>query len=303
MTIDRRSLLALPLAGLVPASVLANNGTVIRRPIPKSIDGEQLPAIGLGTSQAFDAAPGDERWGNLDGVLDALAESGATLVDTSPMYGRAETALGELLAGDGYRGDLFYATKVWTDGRQSGLDQMAASARKMGVERIDLMQVHNLRDLQTHLASCRQLKDEGFLRYIGITHYVDSAHDDLMAVMAKEDIDFVQVNYSIAETAAADELLPMALDRGIAVLVNRPFARGNLFGRLRSERLPEWAAEFDCASWAQFLLKYILANPAVTNIIPRTSKPKHAVDNCMAGFGALPTRQHLTKMRELVANL
>jgi diketogulonate reductase-like aldo/keto reductase len=204
------------------------------------------------------------------------------------MYGAAESVAGDLAADLGVTGRLFLATKVWTSGRQAGVTQMEQSLRRLRARRLDLMQIHNLLDWRTHLRTLRDWKAAGRIRYLGVTHYTAGAYDELERVLRDEPLDFVQVNYSLGEREAERRILPLARDRGIAVLVNRPFAEGGLFQRVRGKALPAWAAEVDCESWAQIFLKWILAHPAVTCAIPATSRPQHLVDNMKAGLGRLP---------------
>lgn len=272
-----------------------------RRPIPSS--GEMLPVIGVGTSGTFDiGADGKSRAGRAE-VLRVLFEAGGSVIDTSPMYGRAEGVVGDLLAASGSRDRAFIATKVWTRGRDAGIRQMEESARLLGAPVIDLMQVHNLVDWPTQLKTLRQWKEEGRIRYIGITHYTSSALDDLGAVIERQALDFVQFAYSIRGRQAERRLLPLCADKGVATLVNRPFEDGAIFRRVRGKALPAWAADFDCRSWGQFLLKFIVAHPAVTCVIPGTSKPKHMTDNAAAGTGRLPDARARRKMIELVEGL
>ena len=259
---------------------------MLTRPIPSTK--EQLPVVGLGTWQAFDV--GSDRAG-LDQrkeVLRILFDAGGTVIDSSPMYGRAETVVGTLLTEMKARDNAFLATKVWTSGERAGETQMVASLAKLQADAIDLMQIHNLLDWRTHLKTLRSWQAKGRFRYIGITHYTTSALDDLAAVIRAEPVDFVQFAYSIDVRAAETRLLPLAAERGVAVLVNRPFSTGGLFGKVRGKALPDWAAEIDCASWGQFFLKYILGHPAVTCVIPGTAKPDHMRDNVAAGLGRLP---------------
>lgn len=268
----------------------------IARKIPKT--GEPLPVIGLGTWQAFDIGnDAGERAPRRD-VLRVLIEGGGKVVDSSPMYGSAEAVVGDLLADIGRRRDVFIATKVWTSGKDSGIRQMQASAAKLKSPVIDLMQVHNLKDATTHLATLKTWKAEGRVRYVGITHYTSSALADLMRVMEREPVDFVQLAYSIGIREPEQRILAMAQDKGVAVLVNRPFEAGDMFGRVRGKQLPAWAAEFDCQSWGQFFLKYVVAHPAVTCAIPGTSKPSHMADNLGAGRGRLPDPAMRRKMAE-----
>jgi diketogulonate reductase-like aldo/keto reductase len=258
----------------------------MQRPIPSS--GERIPVIGLGTWRTFDVADGGADGKALAEVLRQFVAQGGRVVDSSPMYGAAESVVGELASRLGLADRLFLATKVWTSGREAGVVQMRRSAARLRTRRIDLMQIHNLLDWRTHLATLRAGKREGRIRYIGVTHYTASAYDDLEHVLATETLDFVQVNYSPGERDAERRILPLARDRGVAVLVNRPFAEGGLFGRVRGKALPAWAAEIDCASWAQLFLKWILGHPSVTCVIPATSRPQHLADNMQAGAGRLP---------------
>src|SRR6516162_191902 len=256
------------------------------RAIPSS--GEALPVIGCGTYVGFDVGANSNKLKALADVVRTLRDAGGKAFDTSPMYGRAEAVLGELLADAPDPKRTFIATKVWTRGRQAGITQMERSFALLKVKRIDLMQVHNLVDWQTHLATLRRWKQDGRIRYFGVTHYTASAYGELEAVMRKETLDFVQLNYSIDDRAAERTLLPLAADRGAAVLVNLPFGGGGLLRRLSNRPLPDWAGEIGCTSWAQILLKFVLAEPAVTCVIPGTGNPTHMADNCQAGTGMLP---------------
>jgi diketogulonate reductase-like aldo/keto reductase len=258
----------------------------ILKPIPSS--GEKLPVIGLGTSRVFEVGPGDfEREGPRE-VLQALAAQPNSMMDTSPMYGSAETVVGDLVAELGVRDRLFFATKVWTEGHEQGIAQMQESMRRLRTGQLDLIQVHNLVDTATHLRTLRDWKEEGRVRYIGITHYHAGAHDSLMRVMQNEQPEFVQVNYSLLEPEAQERLLPLAQEKGIAIIANRPFARGQLFRITKGKPLPLWAAELGISSWAQYFLKFTVSHPAVTVAIPGTSKAKHMRDNQQAGTGSLP---------------
>ena len=256
------------------------------RPIPAS--GEMLPVVGLGTYQSFDVGSGAPERSPVKEVLRLFVQQGGKLVDSSPMYGPSEAVLGDLAAELGITARLFMATKVWTSAREAGIRQMEQSLKRMRVERMDLMQIHNLLDWKAHLGTLQQWKAAGRIRYIGITHYHSGAYAELERLMETQDFEFVQFNYSIAEREAEERILPLARDLGIAVIVNRPFAQASLFARVRGKEVPAWAAEFDCKSWGQFFLKYILAHPAVTCVIPATGKPQHLLDNMMAGIGRLP---------------
>ena len=259
---------------------------MLRRPIPAS--GETIPVVGLGTWRVFDVGGSPSERGPLKDVLKSLVELGGRVVDSSPMYGAAESVVGDLASELAITDKLFLATKVWTTGRDAGVAQMEQSVKRLRAQRLDLIQIHNLLDWRTHLRTLREWKAAGRIRYLGVTHYTASAYDELERVLRAEALDFVQVNYSLGEHEAERRILPLARDRGVAVLANRPFAEGDLFQRVRSVPVPPWAVEFDCDSWAQFFLKWILAHPAVTCTIPGTSRPQHLVDNLKAAVGKLP---------------
>jgi len=282
-TCSRRAALKALAAGalLTMTHPAASHATTppIKRAIPKT--GEALPVIGLGTYIVLDVAPNAPELAELKAVLTTFAAGGAKLIDSSPMYGRAEAVVGELLAATGLRDELFLATKVWTSGRDSGIRQMQDSLRLMRTKRIDLMQVHNLLDLATHTKTLNEWKAAGTLRYTRA-------------------YDFVQFNYSLAERDAEQRLLAVAAESGAAVIINRPFAQGELFAKVKGRELPAWAAEFDCSSWAQFFLKYIVAHPAVTCVIPGTGNVRHMTDNLKAGTGRLPDERTRKRMVELI---
>lgn len=259
---------------------------VITRTIPAT--GEALPAIGMGSSRTFDVSLDDGSRERLGEVLKLFFEGGGTLIDSSPMYGNAESVLGQLLRDTPGRERLFSATKVWTDGTSAGVDQMQRSMQRMGVERFDLMQIHNLRSWTDHLPTLRRWQANEKLRYVGITTSHGRAHEDLYRILETEDFDFVQLSYSLGNRNVERRLLPLARDRGIGVIVNRPFQRGSLFQKVKGVDLPAWAAEYDISSWGQFFLKYAISHPAVTCAIPATAKPHHMRDNMGAGLGALP---------------
>jgi aryl-alcohol dehydrogenase-like predicted oxidoreductase len=256
--------------------------------------------MGLGTYIVLDVAPGAPELAELKEVLTTFAAGGAKLIDSSPMYGRAEAVVGELTAATGLRDAVFLATKVWTSGRDSGIRQMQDSLRLMRTPRLDLMQVHNLLDLPTHTKTLKEWKAAGTLRYMGITHYHSGAYRELEKLLKTRDYDFVQFNYSLAEREAEQRLLAVAAESGTAVIVNRPFAQGELFGKVKDRDLPAWAAEIDCESWAQFFLKYIVAHPAVTCVIPGTGKVRHMIDNLRAATGRLPDERMRKRMVELI---
>ena len=271
---------------------------MLTRPIPSS--GEMMPVIGLGTWRAFDVGTDETTRLPLREVLQILLDAGGRIIDSSPMYGRAEAVTGDLLAKLAARLRAFLATKVWTTGRERGIEQMRRSAQLLRNETIDLMQIHNLVDWRTHLASLRRMKDDGQIRYIGITHYTTGALPELARILTREPgIDFVQLGYSLATRAAETEVLPVAASRGVGVIANQPLERGDLFRRVRRRPLPDWAGEFDCASWAQLFLKYILAEPAVTCVIPATGNSQHMKDDLAAGFGRLPDARQRQQIRRL----
>lgn len=273
----------------------------LQRDIPSS--GEKLPVIGLGSWQVFDVGPSAAERQPLEEVLSRFVGLGGRVIDSSPMYGRAEQVIGDIAAKAGLHPSLFLATKVWTTGKAEGIASMERSMARLQSKRIDLMQVHNLVDARTHLATLRTWKEQGRLRYLGITHYHSSGYADVVKLLRTEKLDFLQVNYSLGEPEADREILPLAQDRGVAVLVNRPFGGGDLFARVRQKPLPDWAGEFDCASWAQFLLKWIVAHPAVTCAIPATGNVRHLEDNMRAGVGRVPDAKQRQRMAGLIAEL
>ncbi len=282
-------------------SVLSNDADplyprpLLTRPIPAS--GEQLPVIGLGTWQTFDVGEDAGERRPLEEVLTTFADLGGTLVDSSPMYGRAERVVGDLTARLGLAERLFIATKVWTTGEAAGIRQMEESMRRLRSSPIDLMQVHNLVDVETHLETLGAWKAAGRIRYVGVTHYTASGHEAVGRVLERHPVDFVQINYSVAEREAERRILPLARERGIAVLVNRPFAEGQLFRAFRSRPLPAWAADLACETWSQLLLKFVVSHPAVTCAIPATSSVGHLRENMHAGRGIMPDE----KERERIA--
>jgi aryl-alcohol dehydrogenase-like predicted oxidoreductase len=269
------------------------------RPIPAS--GEALPVVGLGTWQTFDVGDVAEERKPLAEVLRLLFDAGGTMIDSSPMYGRSEGVVGDLLHSAGTRDKAFLATKVWTEGHHQGILQMDESFRLLRTEKIDLMQIHNLVDWRTQLSTINVWKERGRVRYSGITHYTPGAFGRLISIIEAEKIDFVQLPYSIGVRDAEERLLSLCAEKGVAVLVNRPYEGGGLFRKIRGRELPEWAEEFDCASWGQFFLKYILGHPAVTCVIPGTAKTRHMLDNVEAGSGRPPdekTRQRMVRLIE-----
>jgi diketogulonate reductase-like aldo/keto reductase len=269
------------------------------RTIPSS--GEPLPVIGLGTWQTFDTGP--NAYPTLREVLTKMINAGAALIDSSPMYGRSEQVIGDITSTMGARDNFFYATKVWTTGLEEGIKQMRSSMQKMQRKTMDLMQIHNLTDWKTHLPQLRRWKEEGFIRYIGITHYTDASHEELEKILTTEKLDFVQFNYSIAARNAEKRLLDAAASAGVATLINRPFGEGELFASIKGKPLPPWAKEMDTDNWAAFFLKYIIAHPAVTCVIPATGNPEHMIDNLKAVEGTLPNEETKKKMVGYLENL
>jgi len=281
-------------AALESARGAAAQGALLTRRIPSS--GEELPIIGLGTSQTFEVGAGAAGREPLRRVLEAFFAAGNRLIDTSPMYGTAELVLGELMTPE-MHARAFLATKVWTRGERAGIEQMSRSEELLRARRLDLIQVHNLLDLDTQLRTLRAWAAAGRVRYVGVTHYTVSAQADLERVLRREKLDFVQLNYSPLTRAAERSLLPLAADRGVAVLVNRPFEDGALFARTHGRPLPPWAAEIDATSWGQLALKFIASHPAVTCIIPATARVEHLEDNLAGGRGRLPD----ARLREEIA--
>lgn len=277
----------------------SESSAMLTRAIPST--GEKLPVIGLGTWNVFDVnlTPSNEK--QLGEVLSSFVKLGCRVIDSSPMYGRAEEVVGTLATKLGLHDKLFVATKVWTRGKQAGIESMERSMSRLQTKTIDLMQVHNLVDVETQLTTIRDWKAQGRFRYVGITHYNASAFGEVEKVLRAETIDFLQINYSIMEREAEDRILPLAQDRRVAVIINRPFGGGDLFKRVRSKPLPNWAEEFDCRLWAQFFLKWIVAYPAVTCAIPATNNPKHMEDNVGGGVGRLPDARTRQRMVELVS--
>ena len=275
--------------------------SIIQKPIPKT--GEFLPVIGLGTWQTFDVGAAQSARDPLKEVLREFVRLGGSVIDSSPMYGKSESVTGDLAAELGLQKQLFLATKVWTSGRDAGIRQMDESFRRLRTQRIDLMQVHNLVDYRTHLSTLRRWKEQGKVRYIGVTHYTASAYDELARLLAAEDLDFVQLNYSITEREAERRLLSLAAEKRLAVLANRPLAAGELFRRVRGKSLPAWSKEIGCASWAQFFLKFAVSHPAVTCAIPATGKVEHLVDNMQATLEPLPDAKARERMARHFAEL
>ena len=300
-TWTRRDVLATAAAvGTLPLAGVADERRMLTRPIPSG--NEPLPVIGLGTYSVFDVASTPDAIAERRHIVELLAGAGGSVIDTSPMYNRSEKVIGDVIAAGAPRDEFFIATKVWTNGREAGEQQMRRSARLMGTDVVDLMQVHNLRDTAVHMQTIREWQERGTIRYSGVTHYLASAHDAVAEALREYRPQFVQINYSLGEREADERLLPLAQDLGVGVIINRPYQAGRLFGAVRGRDLPGWAAEF-AASWGQFFLKFIISHPAVTCVIPATSNPQHMRDNLEAGFGELPdpaTRERMIRfMKEL----
>jgi len=289
----------LGVAGMTPGRAIAAGG-MNSKPIPKT--GERLPVIGMGTSRTFEAAGDSELMHQLRDVTQTFFGMGGSLIDSSPMYGSAQQVIGRLLKQVNNADRLFAATKVWIDGRQEGIEQMEESRQLWGIKRFDLMQIHNLVDWQTHLETLKKMKAEGRLRYIGITTSHGRFHSELQRILKNEPFDFVQLTYNIGNHDA-EPLLSIAQDKGIAVIVNRPYQRGELFRQVKGKPLPPMAKDIDCSSWGQFFLKYVVAHPAVTCAIPATTKVKHMKDNMQGGVGRLPNAKQRQQMKTYFENV
>ena len=290
-----KALLALGISGPALTGLIhASTQKRILKTIPSS--GEQIPVIGVGTSRTFDALDDEALMQQLKQVMQAFFDHNGAVVDSSPMYGSAQAVTGKLLKQVQGSNALFAATKVWTYGKQDGIDQMEESRKLWGIKRFDLMQIHNLRDWKVHLQTLNTMKAEGQIRYVGITTSHGRFHDELATLLKTQTFDFVQFSYNIANREVEDRLLPIAMDRGIAVMINRPYQRGDLFRQVKGKPLPDWADEMDVSSWGQFFLKFIVSHPGVTCVIPATTKVKHMVDNMGAQFGRLPDSKMRTEM-------
>jgi diketogulonate reductase-like aldo/keto reductase len=300
---DRRATLRTlgGLAGLALIGPVLGKETMHAHPIPSG--GERLPVIGIGTWQTFDVGGDAAARATLKEVLRVFFAGGGRVVDSSPLYGSSESVVGDACADLGICEPLFMATKVWTSGREEGIRQMQRSIARMRAGRMDLMQVHNLLDVETHTHTLREWKAQKRVRYIGITHYTSSAYAEVERWLKTKQYDFLQINYSLAESESEKRLLPLAQELGVAVIANRPFAEGAMFRRVRGKPLPPWAAELGIASWAQYFLKWIVAHPAVTCTIPGTGKPEHMADNLAAGFGLLPDEAQRRRMAQAYAAL
>ena len=293
--------IASALSPFASSCLAAAQSDPIKKTIPAS--GEKLSVIGLGTSRTFDVNADAAVQSPLLDVMRAFFEKGGQLIDSSPMYGSAEAVTGALLQAVEDKASLFTATKVWTYGKTEGIEQMERSMQRLGTERIDLMQIHNLRDWQVQLETLQEWKLQGRIRYIGITTSHGRYHDELETILQNQAFDFVQFSYNIGNRDAEQRLLPIAHERGIATLINRPYQRGSLFRKVKGQPLPDWASEIDCVSWGQFFLKFIASHSDVTCIIPATSRLKHMVDNMAAGYGRLPDAQLRERMIKTIEAL
>jgi diketogulonate reductase-like aldo/keto reductase len=283
------------------AQAAAQSSSILTRAIPSS--SEKLPVIGLGSWKTFDVGPGSPQLKQLEEVLSLFVKLGGKVIDSSPMYGRAEGVIGELAAKLRLHDSLFIATKVWTVGKEAGIKMMERSMDRFQTRRIDLMQVHNLVDVETQMSSLREWKEKGRIRYTGITHSEARGFGEVERIMRSWKPDFVQINYSVMEPGAAQRILPLAQELRMAVIINRPFGGGGLFRQVSARSLPPWAAEINCRSWAQFFLKWIVAHPAVTCVIPATDNPRHVEDNMAAGLGRLPDGKMRQRMVGFVSSL
>ncbi|NIV17763.1 MAG: aldo/keto reductase [Woeseiaceae bacterium] len=296
----REALLAGAGLALAPISAIGMERKMIARAVPSS--GEMIPVVGLGTYNVFDVESSPDAIATRKKIVDLLTGEGGSMIDTSPMYNRSEKVIGDIIDAGSPRDALFLATKVWTDGADAGARQMQRSLELMNARVIDLMQVHNLRDTDVHMKTIRDWQADGRIRYNGLTHYTASAHAALEAGMRKHRPEFIQINYSLGELEAETRVLPLAQDLGIAVIINRPYFTGRLFAAVAGIPLPAWAQEF-AGSWGQFFLKFIISHPAVTCVIPATSKPHHMTDNTEAGFGPLPDEKIRRRMVDFVKAL
>lgn len=284
----------LAISGLPLYGLSGLRQTLIKKIIPST--GENITAVGIGTSRRYDVGDSAEERSELKSVLRQFAEKGGQLVDTAPSYGRAEPVVGDLINEIGNREKLFVATKVRKDSKADGIKEIDQSFKLLQTDKLDLLQVHNLVGIDGILPYMRDLKKEGRVRYIGASTSNQRQHEAFVKMMSKEDLDFIQVNYSLADRVAADKILPLALERGMAVLVNLPYGRGKLFQAVGDRKLPDWASAFDVKSWGQFFLKYIISHPSVTCAIPGTAKVKYMVDNIAAANGRLPDQDMRKKM-------
>ena len=306
MNLNRRELLKIGLCAgasvLLPSGgLLAQADPLIRKKIPST--GETIPIIGVGTARRYEQIHTEAEKAPLRDTLRQFKESGGTVIDSSPTYGTAEAVVGELVDELKIRDSLFLATKVSTSGRQAGLDQIQQSFKRLRTAKIDLIAVHNLRDTKTQLQTLRELKQAGRIRYIGITTSFENQYPEFEQTIKAETPDFIQVDYALDNRNADQRILPLAADRGTAAMINLPFGRGRLFNAVQGKKLPEWAAEFDCKTWAQFFLKYIVSHPAVTCAVPGMAKAEYVVDNLGAARGRLPDRAMRQRMEQFIDGL
>ena len=280
-----RASAALGLLACSPWLHAASAGGLLTRTVPST--GEALPVIGAGTSGSFEVQAGSAEYQQLNVVLKAFFDGGGNVIDTSPNYGGADSILGQLLGEGGWHRQCFLATKIAADSRAAAQAQWADSLKRLRTDRVDLLQIHNLRDWQTQLPYARELKQQGKTRYVGITHYLNNGHDEVASIVRREPLDFIQINYSVNAPHAARELLPLCQSKGVAVLINRAFDDGRLFARVKDQPLPAWAAEAGIGSWAQLFLKFAISHPAVTTVIPATGRPERQLDQLKAGHGPL----------------
>jgi aryl-alcohol dehydrogenase-like predicted oxidoreductase len=292
-------------AALGPVLLDAQDAPLVMRKIPSS--GESIPAIGIGTARRYDVGPNAPERVEIKEVLRLFAQLGGRVIDTAPStdevsssYGQAETVVGDLVADLGNRKSYFFATKVGARGKEDGLRQIDQSFQKLRTDRIDLLEVHNLMDTATQLATLRDLKEKGRIGYLGVSISSDDQHAELEGIMKAQKLDFIMVNYALDSRAAADRVLPLAADRGIAVMIDLPFGRGRLFQAVQNQKLPDWASQFDCQTWAQFFLKYLVSHPAVTCVVPGTAQVKYVADNLGGARGRLPDAAMRKRMEQLM---
>ncbi len=302
--ISRRKFLRAGVLGLAgfsafPASAWKDTDILLRT-IPSS--GEKIPAIGMGSWLTFDVGNSEQERAPMRNVLRTFHESGGRVLDSSPMYGRSERVIGDLAAELGITDQLWFSTKVWTTGEASG-KQQAENSMRLFRKNPSVLHIHNLLDYATHIKNLRRLKESGTIRYVGVTHYLESAHEEVARLIRRESLDFLQINLSVRTRNAEASLLSLAAERGMAVIINRPFEQGALFGMVKNAKLPPWAAEWDMTNWASFFLKYILSNPHVTCVIPATTSVAHVKENMAAGTGALPDEATRKRMVEYFGNL
>jgi aryl-alcohol dehydrogenase-like predicted oxidoreductase len=285
---------------LPPAKVVAQPGSLLQKRIPSS--GESIPIIGIGTARRYEEIKTETEKLPLKETIREFVQLGGKVIDTSPSYGTAEAIVGEIAGGLKVRESLFLATKVSlrNTGREAGLQQIEQSFNKLRTDKIDLIAVHNLRDTQTQLRTLRELKQSGRVRYVGITTSFDNQYADFEQTMRQEALDFIQVDYALDNRDAGERIIPLAADRGMAVMINLPFGRGRLFSAVQAKTLPDWASEFDCRSWAQFFLKYIVSHPAVTCAVPGMARSEYVVDNLGAARGRLPDAAMRRRMEKFI---